>query len=201
MTALRVPLVSVSHYLDFEQRSEIKHEFVSGFVYMMAGGKPRHNQISVNLLVAMSSALGNTNCIVYNSDQRVRDQPGETYFYPACSVACGPKFDAKDPTSLINPVLVCEVLSPATEQYDLGDKADRYAQFEPLRAMLFVSSEEVRVELRERMGTTDSEWKTTVITNIDDAVSIAALGVTLPLEALYAKTDLPPSKRVIMNGQ
>lgn len=200
MTALRIPLMSAGEYLEFEERSEIKHEFLSGFVYMMAGGKPRHNQISVKLTSLLDTALGHTNCIVYNSDQRVRDQPGDTYFYPDCSVACGPKFDAKDPTSLINPVLVCEVLSPTTQQYDLGDKADRYAGFEAIRAMLFVGSEEVRVELRERADATEGGWTTTVVTDPHAVVKIAALGIELPLEALYAKTDLPPSMRVMMNG-
>ncbi|HET6424783.1 MAG TPA: Uma2 family endonuclease [Planctomycetaceae bacterium] len=200
MTALRVPIITASEYLLFEQRSEIKHEFVAGHVYAMAGGKPRHNQISVNLLTELSSALRPTNCVVYNSDQRVRNQPGDTYFYPDCSVACGPRFDAKDPTSLINPALVCEVLSAATQQYDLGEKAELNSRFETVRSLLFVSSEEVRVELRERGPAPDSEWTTTVFTNPDDVVSISALNVTISLAALYAKTDLPLAMRVVENG-
>lgn len=200
MTALRVPLITASEYLLFEQRSEIKHEFVSGHVYAMAGGKPRHNQISVNLLTELASALRPTNCVVYNSDQRVRNQPGDTYFYPDCSVACGPKFDAKDPTSLINPVLVCEVLSPATQQYDLGDKAELHTRFETIRSLLFVSSEEVRVELRERSDAAALPWTTSVFTGLDDVVTISSLNITLSVAALYAKTDLPPAMRVVQNG-
>ena len=196
MTALRVPLLSAREYLEFEERSEIKHEFVSGYVYMMAGGKPRHNQLSVKVASLLDAALGDTNCIVYNSDQRVRNMAGDTYFYPDCSVACGSRFDRQDPTSLLNPVLVCEVLSPSTEQYDLGDKAERYTRFESLRAMLFVSSDAVRVELRERAETSSDTWTTTVFTQLADSVRISALDVALPLAALYAKTDLPPGVRV-----
>ena len=87
MTALRVPVISASQYLEFEARSEVKHEFVSGHVYMMAGGKPRHNQLSVKIASLLDAALDNTNYIVYNSDQRVRNLTGDTYFYPDCSVA------------------------------------------------------------------------------------------------------------------
>lgn len=196
MTALRVPLLTSSEYLDFEERSEIKHEFVSGHVYMMAGGKPKHNQISVNLTTTLTVALADTNCIVYNSDQRVRNKDGDTYFYPDGSVACASRFDRQDPTSLLNPVLVCEVLSPSTEQYDLGDKAERYSRFESIRAMLFVSSEGVRVELRERAETSTASWITTVLTQLSDSVRIETLDISLSLAALYAKTDLPPAVRV-----
>jgi len=196
MTALRVPRISATEYLEIEARAEMKHEFVSGFVYAMAGAKPAHNQIAVKIVSRLDAALDETNCIVYNSDQRVRSQSGDTYFYPDCSIACGPKFDAKDPTSLINPVLVCEVLSPATQAYDLGDKADRYAGFDTLRAMLFVSSEEVRVELRERAHLEAAEWTTTVVTNREDTVRIAALDVELSLSSIYAKTEMPPAIRV-----
>ncbi len=196
MTALRVPSISAADYLESEERAQMKHEFVSGFVYLMAGAKPAHNQIAVKIISRLDAALEETKCLVYNSDQRVRNQAGDTYFYPDCSVACGPKFDAKDSTSLINPVLVCEVLSPATQAYDLGDKADRYARFDSLRAMLLVSSEEVRVELRERADPKSVEWITTVLTRREDTVRIAALDVELSLSSIYAKTEMPPAIRV-----
>ncbi len=201
MTALRVPLISATEYLLREERSEVKHEFVSGHVYMMSGAKPLHNQISVNILSSLSRLLQVSPCIVYNSDQRVRNQPGDTYFYPDCSVACGPQFDVKDPTSLMNPVLVCEVLSPSTQAYDLGDKAERYACFESVRAMLLVSSEEIRVELRERLDPTDTTWTITLKDRLDETISIPSLGIELPLSAIYAKAELPPKIRVIENGR
>lgn len=200
MTALRVPFITATEYLLREERSEVKHEYVRGHAYMMSGAKPLHNQISVNILSSLSQKLQTGPCIVYNSDQRVRNRSGDIYFYPDCSVACGPKFDSKDPTSLMNPVLVCEILSPSTQEYDRGDKADFYARFESVKALLLVSSEELRVELRERTDPIATEWSITVRERFDDTIRIASLGIELPLAAIYAKAELPPQVRYRDNG-
>jgi len=196
VTALPVPIWSVSEYLTMERTSSVKHEFVGGHVYAMAGGRPVHNQIIANLVSALVEALRETDCVVYSSDQRVRNSAGDTFFYPDVSVSCDPQFDADDALSLKNPCLVCEVLSPSTAAYDLGTKFERYQMFDSLQGVLFVSSDDAEVELRERSDFADA-WKSTKLSGRDATIPLSGLGCTLSLADLYAKISFPPRMRIV----
>lgn len=185
MTALPIPLLTASQYLELEEYSRVKHEFVDGIAYAMAGVRPIHNQIAVNIGTAISNALDETAYIVFNSDQQVRNSSGDTYFYPDLSVACAPEFERHDPTSLLNPVLICEVLSPTTQNYDLGAKLERYSRFDSIQAILLVSSDDYRVELRERADFT-SPWQISIIENREGTLPIRGLSIDVPITAIYA---------------
>src|SRR5207245_3961483 len=108
----------------------------------MAGGRPEHNLISGNVLGELRSQLEQTQCRVYPSDQRVLIPDTGLYTYPDVTVVCGePRFDEADGISLINPILIVEVLSESTEAYDRGDKFAHYCRLPSLLEYVLVASD------------------------------------------------------------
>jgi Uma2 family endonuclease len=141
-------------YLLMEDHSEIKHEFLDGQVYAMAGAQGPHNVIATNALAMLHSLVRGGPCRAFNSDQRVYvPRPKKLYTYPDGGVACGkwqyhPK--AADKMVLLNPSLLYEVLSPGTEKYDRGTKLMLYRQVETLQDVLLIDPDRRLVEHHHR---------------------------------------------------
>jgi Uma2 family endonuclease len=156
VTQPQPPRWTVDTYLDMERGSTVKHEYLDGYVYAMAGGTGRHSRISVNVITLLSLHLRGRVCQVFNSDMRVRiDQ--SNYVYPDASVSC----DARDLEDAIvflsNPCLVVEVLSDdSTAEYDRGDKFDLlYRRAESIQEYVLVETGRIGVEVRRRRMTED----------------------------------------------
>ena len=145
--------LSPEEYLAWEREQERKHEYFDGEVYAMAGGSPRHNHLCSRINTGLVNAIGGR-CYVFTSDQRVRSRE-RRYVYPDVSVACDrPAIEHDD--VLVNPTIVVEVLSSATEQYDRGLKWDGYQSLPSLTDYVLVSQDRVHVEHFGR--TTDGRW-------------------------------------------
>jgi Uma2 family endonuclease len=114
--------VTPAEYLEYERRSEEKHEYLAGRIYAMAGGSPKHNLVSGNVVGALLDRLRGQPCVAV-SGQHVFVEAAQLGTYPDVTVLCGPAAHNKDfPQSLINPSILVEVLSPSTEAYDRGAK-------------------------------------------------------------------------------
>jgi Uma2 family endonuclease len=138
-------------YLAREATSDVRHEYVDGLVYAMAGGTLRHAAITANVARALGNALVGKPCVVMSSDARIHVAETRLYTYPDITVLCGPAQTAEaDRHALTNPTLVVEVLSESTEAHDRGAKAAHYRRLRELRAYLFVSSDGRGLELYER---------------------------------------------------
>jgi Uma2 family endonuclease len=140
-------------YLRMEADSPIKHEYFEGEIYAMAGASARHNVIVVNVSVALVHVLQGDGCHVFSSDQRihVRD-PKKFYTYADGGVACGSwQISSKDGMSLENPVLLFEVLSPSTRDYDRGAKLFLYKQISSLSDVLLIDPTAQCVEHHHRV--------------------------------------------------
>src|SRR5438105_10241135 len=125
-TAKKLNLVSVEDYLAGELISPVKHEYLGGVVYAMAGARNMHNVIASNTLVAVGSRLRGRPCRPYNSDTKIRVRlPSHVRFYYAdASVICrpNPQTDAFQD----EPSVLFEVLSRGTRRIDEGEKKDAY---------------------------------------------------------------------------
>lgn len=137
--------------------SPIRHEWLDGAVWAMAGGTPDHAAIAVNVTTLLSNQLRGRPCRVFGSDLRIRVRATGLGTYPDGSVICGKvQFDPQDAsrTTAINPRVVIEVLSPSTEQYDRGEKLDHYKKLPSLEEIVVVSTASKRVEVwrRDRRG-------------------------------------------------
>lgn len=169
-----------AEYLGFEASSNVKHEFLDGQIYAMAGGTPEHAALAAAVISLLGPQLRAGECRPYSSDLRVRTPSGLTT-YPDVTVICGPRtIDALDPLAITNPVLIVEVLSRSTEEYDSGDKFEHYKTFPSLREYVLVSHRERSVEVRSRA---EDGWRTSIVR--EGAIAELSTGARLDVRELY----------------
>lgn len=173
-------------YLGFEASSNVKHEFLDGQIYAMAGGTPEHAALAAAVITLLGPQLRGSECRPYNSDLRVRTPTGLTT-YPDVTVICGPReIDDVDSLAITNPTLIVEVLSRSTEEYDSGDKFEHYRTFPSLREYVLVSHRERSVEVRSRGEDT---WETTVVP--EGGIVELSIGARLDVRELYDAAGEP----------
>src|SRR5438045_1159769 len=121
MNPARREWISIEQYLAMREQSEVRLEWQDGEVFAMSGGTMEHAQLAANVIIALGAALRGRPCRVLTTDMSVR---GDARFsYPDVSVVCGePRFFDKRRDTLMNPVVLFEVLSPSTERNDRGLK-------------------------------------------------------------------------------
>lgn len=131
---------TAEEYLTIEREADCKSEFLEGDIYAMSGASPIHNLISFNLNGIVFSQLRGTPCFGLSNDMKIRVGEQGLYAYPDMTIVCGEmQFrDAKQDV-LLNPVVIAEVLSPSTEQYDRTTKFDYYEQLESLQDYVLIS--------------------------------------------------------------
>jgi Uma2 family endonuclease len=178
-------------YLRSERQAETRSEFFDGEMFATAGGSRAHSLIATNLLREVSARLRADDCVAYNSDLRIKVEATGLFTYPDVSVACGGQrfLDCAQDT-LLNPVVLIEVLSDSTEAYDRGKKFEHYRQISTLKEYLLISQEQPRVEqfLRQPNG----EWILKEAVGQDAEVALPALGIIVPLAEIFAKVQFQP---------
>ncbi|PJF39737.1 MAG: hypothetical protein CUN54_07880 [Phototrophicales bacterium] len=192
MSALPQDNWSVQAYLDYEQASDIRHEFMDGQIYAMAGASERHNQLASALNYLLYRQFLERPCQVFQSDMRVRANES-VYFYPDVVALCGEadySDDSRD--TLQNPSVVIEVLSPSTEDFDRGRKFTQYRQIASLKDYILVSQNQMQIEHYTRQ-TTDS-WLLTVMTHAEDELVLPSIDCVLALSDIYRKVTFEGDK-------
>ena len=183
--------MSVADYLEAERTSEVRHEYVNGAVFAMAGGSLRHSAVCTNIGAALVVALRGRPCRVFQSDARVHVAATGMYTYPDVAVICGAiATDATDPHAATNPRLIVEVLSPATEAYDRGAKFRHYQSIASLDEYVLIDPDERRVEryrrVREPVSGT-GQWLLT--TYASGVVELESIDARVELDAIYEKLE------------
>lgn len=192
-------LYSVEEYLELEQVATEKHEWRDGRItpmhqiIAMAGGTHDHSLVIANVIGELRARLKGSPCRVYDSNLRVRDRRTTLYTYPDAMVICGPpQFDPKDRnrTTVLNPTLVVEVISPSSEADDRGDKFNRYRGNENLKEYVLVSQGTPRIEtfLRGEGGS----WRLDPTSGLASTAPLRSLGIELPLSEIYDGVTFPP---------
>jgi Uma2 family endonuclease len=182
--------VTLEEYLAFERQSECKNEYWNGQIFAMSGGSSAHSLIAGNLADSLRRPLRKKGCLVYGSDMRVRTSASGVYTYPDVSAVCGkPKFATRTEDTLLNPVLLAEVLSPSTERYDRVGKFALYSDIATLREYLLISSDKVCVERSFRRP--GGKWQLTQATSLKDSIRLASVPAILKLKDLYKQVNLP----------
>lgn len=178
---------SFADYLAIEEMSPVKHEFLNGDIFAMAGGTPEHAALCAALIVQLGSFLRGGRCRVYTADLRVRVTATGLATYPDAAVIFGePARDPESPTHVTNPTALFEVTSPGTEAYDRGEKREHYQQIESLRELVIVSQRARQVELWRR---TADGW-TSEVAGAGQSVELTSLGGRLDVDELYAAAGL-----------
>lgn len=170
-------------YLRVEEDSVVRHEFLEGRIWAMAGGTPEHARICANVIALLNVALGARRCSVFTTDLRIRVSATGLATYPDVSVICGQlELDPTDPKrhTALNPRLLVEVLSPSTEDYDRGEKLEHYRKIPTLQEVVLVSTRERGIEVWRRAG---GEW--TRHEARAGAASLASVDCQLLLDEVY----------------
>jgi Uma2 family endonuclease len=173
-----------AEYLDVEAHSDVRHEYLDGEIFAMAGGSPEHGFLASRLAQMIGNQLERP-CRVGSSDVKITTATGLTT-YPDLSVICGPLHrDPRDAQAVTNPILVVEVTSPSTEAYDRGDKLEHYRSISSVRTVLIVAHGERRITMVQRDGDawTSTEHRT------GDAVAVRMPRVSISVDALYDVLD------------
>src|SRR5262249_35971657 len=136
----RRPCYFYSEYLELEEASNTKHEFLDGEIYAMAGGSPDHASLAAAVTTALLNQLRDKPCRVFSSDLRVRVLATGLATYPDITVVCGTlERDPESEVTVVNPVVLVEVLSKRTETYDRGEKFDHYRHIPSLKEYVLVA--------------------------------------------------------------
>ncbi len=171
-----------AEYLAFEQTSNVKHEYLDGEIYAMAGGTPAHAALAMAIGGLLFPQLRGGKCRLYSSDLRVRVLATGLTTYPDVSIVCGAvEYDPESATTVVNPTVVFEVLSDSTEDYDRGEKLDHYRRVPSLAAVVLVSSKARDVQIWKR---TDDDWTQVRYLSGDD-VDLPTISARIGVDPLY----------------
>lgn len=188
MSAIPKTKLTPEDYLEFERKSEEKHEYFNGEIFAMSGAKRNHNKITTNLSGLVWQHLKGKNCESYANDMRVFVPATGLYTYPDLVVVCGePLFQDDVFDTLLNPVLLIEVLSDSTEGYDRGKKFQHYRSIESLQEYILVSQTEARVEKYVRHG--DGFWLLSEAVGLDSEIEFSVIECRILLREIYDKID------------
>ena len=181
--------ITAAEYLALERQAEFKSEYLDGEVFAMTGASRRHNLICLNIGAELRTQLKQRPCEVYVSDMRVKTSATGLYTYPDIVVVCGtPTFEDAEVDTLVNPVLLAEVLSKTTQDYDRGGKFEHYRTLDSLQEYLLVAQH--ACHLTHYVRQPDNAWLLTETRNIDDAMYLPFIDCRLVLTEVYAKVNL-----------
>jgi Uma2 family endonuclease len=185
----KLNLISVEDYLAGELVSPIKHEYLAGVVYAMAGARNVHNVIATNALVALGSRLRGKPCRPFNSDTKIRVQlPTHVrFYYPDASVVCQP--NPPDDSYQDQPVAIFEVLSRATRRTDEGEKKDAYLTIPSLGVYALIDQETAAVVVHRR---TEHGFVREVYEGQRAVIPLPEIGTELPLAEIYDRVEFSP---------
>ena len=189
MTAQPKVYVTVPEYLELERTGDIKHEYFAGAIYAMVGASVQHNLITGNTYASLHAQLRKRNCNVFPSDMRVKAVQTGLYTYPDITVVCGQlQFEDEREDTLVNPVVIVEVLSPSTENYDRGKKFQNYRTMLSLREYILIAQDDHRVEHYARQS--DNTWVLSEVVGLHDRVELTSIQCALDLADIYEKVEI-----------
>ena len=175
-------------YLTSERRAKYKSEYIHGEVLAMSGASRAHNIITVDITTELNIQLRPRGCEIYSGDMRVRTSRTGSYFYPDVVVVCEkPRFEDNVFDTLLNPILVVEVLSPSTEVYDKGEKFAHYQELASLREYILVSQDRIHVTHHRLM---ESQWAGKEFHTPEDVLLLNSIECKLPLRDIYTRVTL-----------
>jgi Uma2 family endonuclease len=143
--------IPYADYLALETTSGVRYEWLNGVVHAMAGGTPTHAKLAAAMIRELGAALVGRPCDVFSSDLKIRVLATRLATYPDAAVVCSKReLDPDDANAVVNPVLLVEVLSDATEAYDRGEKFAHYRRIPSLKEYVLVTQHEPRIEVYRR---------------------------------------------------
>ncbi len=189
MATLPKSFLTEQEYLKLERAAEYKSEYIDGQIVAMSGASRQHSALSINLIALLRNPVRSKGCTLFNSDVRIKIPNGRLYTYPDLSVSCEPVFSDGEFDTLLNPVLLIEVLSVSTRTYDRNQKLRLYKTISSFVEYLLVDQYSVNVEHWRRQE--DGSWNVREIVSLDSEFVIESIGCRLALRDIYDDVELP----------
>jgi len=177
---------SFEEYLQLEKETGEKHEFHNGEVFAMAGGTINHGRLCRNATNSIWGAIKKnvSDCEVFNSENKILIEEKNKYLYPDTSVVCGEIEVDKGKNAITNPILIVEVLSKSTANYDRGKKFYFYRHLESLKEYVLIEQDEPIVEVFLKVGQSDT-WRITRFEGFETNVILESIGIEISMKELY----------------
>ena len=181
--------VSVKKYLEQEKMSLEKHEYYKGEIFAMAGAGSRHNVIFSNVFISVGNALKGKNCQPYGSDLRIHIPENTLFTYSDISIICGEIIpSSEDEDTAIRPTVLIEILSPATKNYDRGEKFMLYRDIKTLKDYVLMDSQSIHAEVFSINQ--NNLWELKEYKHLSDEFVINSIEFSLALKDIYEGTKL-----------
>jgi Uma2 family endonuclease len=186
MTSQPKNRLTPEEYLAIERSAEFKSEYHAGEMFAMAGASRQHNLIVSSVIRLLGNQLLERDCNVYPGDMRIKIARTGKYTYPDVAVVCGEeRFEDEHKDTLLNPIVIIEVLSDTTEAYDRGKKFENYQYITSLSEYILVAQEPYRIERYLRQD--DKTWTYSEFHQPEDTVQMDTVGCKLSLKEVYLK--------------
>lgn len=179
---------TLDEYAALEAEGDARYEYWDGTILCMSGGTPQHARISYNVTLLLGGQLKGSRCLGATADQAIKTPKWPPYRYPDMVVTCGQQQFEKvlGISALLNPTLVIEVLSPATEWLDHNTKKEAYQDLPSLQQYVLVSQHEVRMTIFTRIGNT---WQRQDYTELLDRIRLVSINCELALQDIYENVE------------
>lgn len=189
---LKSPHYSVEEYLQREDTAEERSEYCNGEIFTMAGGTLNHNQISGNVYAELNIALKKQNYRVYMADVKLWIPQRNNFKYPDVMIVEGhPQYYDNRKDIILNPIVIIEVLSDSTKDYDRGDKFQQYRTLESLQEYVLISQNSVYIEHFKKIA--PYEWLFTELNQPEAHLKLSHPEISLTLADIYARVDFSES--------
>lgn len=183
-----IKYVTAAEYLEMERTAVDKHEYYQGEIFTMPGATVKHNTIQMNFTGEIRTFLKGKPCKVFGSDLRVHIPSKDLYTYPDAVIVCGNlELLDEELDTLLNPLVIVEVLSKSTQSYDRGDKFMLYRAIPSLKEYIMINSESVGVEHYTKQD--NGTWILKELKNLSDPLRIQSIDFSLSLSELYAGVE------------
>lgn len=179
-------------YISIEREAKEKHELFNGEIVAMAGASREHNLICLNISSELRFALKGSGCETYSTDMRVKMEKGK-YAYPDVVVVCDkPQFADDEFDTLLNPIIVVEILSKSTRFRDKTEKLTIYQKMESVQECLLIEQDFPRIE--HYIKQTPNQWLLRIYESLEETLSLESIGCEIPLSEIYAQIEFNVSK-------
>ena len=167
----------------------VRSEYIKGKIIPRSSSNLTHNLITGNIAGELHTRLKGTTAFVFANEMRVSIPTAKSYFYPDVGVVCEePRFEDDVFDTLLNPIVIVEVLSPSTEAYDRGEKFAHYRQLTSLQEYVLVAQDQIRVEHYRRQ---EKQWIFTDFEKHDEMLPLPSIECELPLQEIYERVTFP----------
>ena len=175
-------------YLELEEKADDKNEYRDGEIISMTGGTTNHNKLALNLATSLNVALNDLDYDIYIGDVKLWIPRYQEFTYPDVMVIEGqPVYYSTNTTIVTNPVLIVEVLSKSTKDYDRGDKFLYYRSIPEFKEYILI--DQTKYYVMQYVKTSENQWILTEYETEDAMINLSSINVELSLKQLYKKVN------------